>query len=238
MRKTVSLLLFILLVAACSDSAKDIPNEDNSWTGANLRGKVKTLTEVGFQASKQGEKWVKGVRNQTYTVKYYNTEGFLTQERTRYSDTNELVSGFNYVYDDEGNLTRINVIDPTGAIAGYSDIEERDGKVGIRRYTDFYGEGVSAMPTGKTLLTWENYKLKESKTYDLLDELKSTASYVYDENGDLSVFSIKNYGGQRDVVIRTSYLSFDEQQNWLSQLKEYEGYPITEIVERRYEYYE
>ena len=33
-------------------------------------------------------------------------------------------------------------------------------------------------------------------------------------------------------------MTFDEKGNWLSQIKEYEGYPVTEILERRYEYYE
>lgn len=239
MRKMLTFGLLSLLVLAMSCEADSPPNEDNSWTGANLRGRVKSVTEVGFQASNQSGEWVKNIRNQIYNVKNYTASGFLSRERSYYSDTNELTTGFDYVYDAQGNVTRINMIDPAGNVAGYSDIQEREGKVGIKSYTDFFGIGSDAINTGKTELTWENYKLKSSSTYSATGELMSGTTYEYDKDGNVSVFSVKNFGnGQRDVTIKSTYLTFDEKNNWLSQLKEYEGYPVTEILERRYEYYE
>lgn len=239
MRKLLNFGYLSMLVLAVSCGSDNILNKDNSWTRDNLRSKVKSITEVGFQAINQNGQWVKNTRNQTYSVKSYSAEGFIISERRYYSDTNELTGGFNYVYDDDGNIIRINSIDPEGNVSGFSDVQERDGKTGILRYNDFFGDATSSMATGNTEMIWKDYKLQSSIAYSITGDLMSGTTYAYDANGNVSSFSIKNYGeGQRDVVIKSTYLSFDEQNNWLSQLKEYEGYPVTEIVERRYEYYE
>lgn len=238
MRRILSLGCFLILALAVSCGSNDLPNEDNSWTGANLRGQVKSVTEVGFKAIKQNGEWVKGLRNQTYNVKNYTTDGFITSERSYYSDTNEPNSGFDYVYDDDGNVIRVNAIDPEGNISGFSDVQERDGKVGIRYYSDFFGNESNSMATGSTEMTWKNHRLIESKAYQITGELTSHVKYEYDSHGDMSKTIIDNYAqGQRDVTINSTYLEFDEQGNWLRQLKEYEGFPVTEILERRYEYY-
>lgn len=239
MRKLLSFGCLLVLVLVVSCGSDNLLNEDNSWTSDNLRAKVKSVTEVGFQAINQNGQWVKNTRNQTYSIKSYSAEGFIISERRYYSDTNELTAGFNYVYDDDGNIVKINAIDPEGNVSGFSDIQERDGKVGILKYSDFFGNSANSMATGNTEMTWKDHKLQSSVAYSIVGDLISGTTYAYDANGNISSFSIKNYTeGQRDVVIKSTYLTFDEKNNWLSQLKEYEGYPVTEIVERRYEYYE
>ncbi len=230
---------FSVMVLLFSCGSGDMPNEDNSWTGANLRGQVKSVTEVGFQATKQNGEWVKGTRNQIYNIKQYTATGFIISERRYYSDTNVLSAGFDYVYDDEGNITRINAIDPQGNITGFSDVQEREGKVGIRKYADFFGNDANSMATGHTEMTWKNHRLMETKAYQITGELINHVTYAYNSHGDISSFSIDNNApNQNDVVIKSTYLEYDDQGNWLRQLKEYEGYPVTEILERRYEYYE
>lgn len=239
MRRVLSFGCLSILVLVMSCGSGDMPNEDNSWTGANLRGKVKSVTEVGFQATNQNGEWVKGVRNQTYSVKTYSPTGFIISERRYYSDSNEFSAGFEYVYDEDGNVTRINAIDPEGNISGFSDVQERDGKVGIRAYADFFGNDANSMATGNTEMTWKNHRLIESKAYQITGDLISHVKYEYNSHGDISKFIIDNNGpDQQDVTINSTYLEFDEQGNWLRQLKEYESYPVTEILERRYEYYE
>ncbi|GAB5527855.1 MAG: hypothetical protein Roseis2KO_57270 [Roseivirga sp.] len=239
MRRVLSFSCLAILVMAMACGSGDMPNEDNSWTGANLRGQVKSVTEVGFQATRQNGEWIKGARNQTYSIKTYSPTGFIISERRYYSDTNEFNSGFEYVYDEDGNVTRINALDPEGNVSGFSDVQKRDGKVGIRQYTDFFGNGINSMATGSTEMKWENHRLLESKAYQITGDIISHVKYEYNSHGDVSKFIIDNFGqGQKDVTINSTYLEFDEQDNWLRQLKEYEGYPVTEIVERRYEYYE
>lgn len=240
MRKLLSLGLLSLLMLTVSCSSGDTPNEDNSWTGDNLRGKVKSVTEASFQASQQNGEWVKGSLNQTFSVKKYTPEGFITSERRYYTDTNELNAGFDYLYDDEGNAIRINALDPVGNVSGYSNIDERNGKMGILKYTDHFGaKEPNSMATGFTEMDWKDYRLVESRAFHLTGEMITRVIYEYNDRGDISTFTVENKGPeQRDVIIQSTYPSLDEQGNWLQQVKEYKGYPLNEIIERRYEYYE
>lgn len=228
----------LLLVIAMACQKSEQPKADNSWTNDNLNDKVSRLMEVAYRANNQNGNWIKGQINPTYTVKTYNSSGFLTSERTFYSDSNQPTGGRDYLYDADNNLLRINSVDADGNTVSYSEINERTGKVGILKYTEYYMQGDSATVTGKTTMQWNGHQVISAINFDPNDRQLSTNTYQYDQKGNLTTFTIDNPGDQQDIAVYTQPTEFDDKGNWTKVLREYRGYPVKEVVERKYEYYE
>ena len=233
----VTVILLALLFTACGTGQPKL--EDNHWTANGLRGKVKQVTEVTYRAQVDNGQWVKTTPNQTYKRRTYSAEGFLLTETNFYVDTNEFASGFKYVYDDQNQVIRVENLDPVGMVVSYSDIEKREGKIGIQAYTDHYVLGDSTQVIGRTELTWKDYKIQATSTFDPDKDLISATSYEYNDEGDIVIFRVKNFhSDQPDVTMQATYQSFDTQGNWTLQYKEYPSYRIMEISERTYQYFE
>lgn len=233
----LAMLLLTVILVACGP-AKPKP-QDNHWTANGLRGQVKVVKEITYRAQANNGQWMKTAQNQTYNQKVYSAEGFLLTETNFYTDTNEFASGFKYVYDDQNQVTRVDVLDPAGTVVSYSDIEKREGKIGLLAYTDYYVLGDSTQNIGRTELKWQDYKIIGTSAFDEHNDLLSTTSYEYNDAGDIVIFRIKNFHtGQPDMTMQATYEAYDPQGNWTRQHKEYPGYNIFEIAERTYEYWE
>lgn len=235
-----SLLLVLTafaVIASCQNSSKS--TSDNSLTQDNLSGKVKRVLEVTYNGVNDRGTWRKDKPTQTYLVKSYDENGFKLNERSYYTDSNQLSWGFDYIYDEDQNLLKVESIDVQGNITGYSEVVNREGKVRILEYREFFMNGDSAINTGKTEMTWEGFKLQNATNYESQGELVSTNAYTYNDKGDLASFDINTKKPQeRYVKMNAEYANFDEKGNWTVMFKQYESLPIKEFIERQIEYYE
>ena len=230
-------LLAFVLLAGC-DSGQSGVNQ-NHWNAFGLKGQVREIKELTWRAvADSSGRWVKSAQNQTYNLKIFDAEGLMLTESTFYTDSDEFQKGFKYVYSDQNEVIRVESLDPTGQLMSYSDIEKREGRVGIQAYTDYYKEGAQDKVISRTELVWQNNQILNTSTYDPENHLISATAYGYTTDGDVATFTIKNFNGQADVTMQATYQTYDSQGNWTQQTKEYPGFNIVEISERIYEYWE
>lgn len=230
------LLLVVFFILGCE---AELPKEDNSWNTDNLKGKVKRLMEITYAANRTADGWGKGQQGPVFIIKSYTENGFLISERNYYSDSNQPAGGFNYIYDQNYNLLRVETVDQEEGIVGYSNVEERQGKVSILRYNEYFGTGEGAMLTNNTDMTWDGNLLMQAATFEPNGEKITSNDYTYDEKGNLTSFSVNTIKPEeRYIKMLLSYQAFDDQGNWTRMLREFQGLPQKEVVEREYEYYD
>jgi len=230
-------LATLFIVAGCAQ--QESAPQDTSWANDNLKGKVKRVLEVTYEAQPQGDTYRKGPQTQVYILKSYTETGYLISERRYYSDSDQAIGGFNYIYDPDYNLLRIDSVDPDGGIISQSKVIERAGKVSIKLYEEYYGTGENAMLTSKTEMTWEGNLLMKAVSYNPEGEAVSTNAYTYDKKGNLTSFDVNMTKPQeRYMKMISKYEEFDDKGNWTVMFKEFQNLPMKELIERQIEYYD
>lgn len=233
MKALILSLSLCVVLASCSSGGAKV---DNSLTAANLKGSVKKVIETSYRARKRDGEFTRGRANPTYTIREYNDRGFLIKESKLYSDDNSLSSTYEYLYDYDDNLQRINIYDQEGGLISYTEVTELQGKQAIIKAKEYYGEGDDKILTGYTEMDWENYRVMAVRAFDENNNLKTTQTYYYGLQNDLGRLDIDNVEG-RDYITTYTYPEYDRNKNWTRQIREYQDYPINEWTERVIEYY-
>ncbi len=239
MRKSIvwtTLLALAIIVMAC-DSGSSTQVADNDWSTEGLRGKVKSVTQRNYQAQNQLGGWVKGPSGQTYFIKRFTPEGFNETETTYYVTDNSIYGGTLYEYDGQGNLLKINRVGPDGGITSYTEITERQGKIRPLKFENYFVAPEENTLTGSSTMTWENGRVKESQFFNPNGIEVSKSGSTYDDNGHIAEFTRVSYEQNNSMTMKYTYLSYDEQGNWTSAVKEIVGMNYREYIERAYVYY-
>ena len=88
-------------------------------------------------------------------------------------------------------------------------------------------------------MTWDGNLLMQAATFEPNGEKITSNDYTYDEKGNLTSFSVNTIKPEeRYIKMLLSYQAFDDQGNWTRMLREFQGLPQKEVVEREYEYYD
>ena len=102
-----SAIIFVALIAFNCSTEKF----ENDWTKDNLRGKVKSFTEVSYKVVSRFGNIEKGERERQFFYfdiqKIYNENGNVIEEN-KYKSDGRLAFKYTYHYDEKGNRVEKN----------------------------------------------------------------------------------------------------------------------------------
>ena len=208
MKKLLSLLLCILLLAGCAPAAYDGPTE-STW--------VLTELTITFYNTVTGE-----TQSQVRTISY---DGMGNEVRSSYYSDGKLTSERESTYDDRGNLTRDTSWDHSGFIAhpiSRTDYtyDDRD-----RLLTVTYRTGLG-FKTSSDSYTYDD----EQNTVTWVGTYGTQTKYL-NENGDpIRVVTISTPAG---LEIETHYEYDDQGRN--IKITEYQNGVHTSTVQKSYD---
>jgi len=230
----LSALILIGLLSSCGGETELV---DNDLTISGLNSQVETITRRTYQARKTNDGWGKGPVSQTYSIIKFDNGGFKINENTYFVNNNQLYSGIKYDYDSENNLVRINRLGGDGSQVGYTEIVKRIGKVRPSKFNNYFVSPDETTKTGSSIMTWEDYLVKESTFFDKDGAQISSSSTSYNKDRHITEFSTFKTGDKTTMILKYTYLDYDKNGNWTLALKEFIGFNFQEMVERIIEYY-
>lgn len=259
--KKLVLTLAITFIGFISCSSGE-PKE-NDLQKENLKGKVKSITEIEYYPIEQGEKIIKGnTTSSGKIITFYNLKGNRI-EKKQYNLGNDVILKFSYHYDNKELLTKWEVYDV--------DEELNKNKL-IHQYTykydnDFLVETIWYNTNEDKSQKWVYKNNKkgqqiEEKICDIQGECSWTSTFEYDNKGNfiqkdsykeevLYERKIIKYDDNNNILEKKQYYivdenlntkysykytKYDSNSNWIQQI-EYENDKPQKIVEREIEYY-
>lgn len=254
-----SILFAALVVAGCSKAPAKTDLE-----AMNLKGHVKQLSEFVFNAENTETEPDDSLEQKERTdydlvrVIDFDTHGRATNIRSTSKDGS---FSQRYVYDKDsilqgiecfknGNLEMVKKYDYNikGQVKSISNIDVKTNKeMFIRNFSydknGFIEKEEDVNEKGKVVGTIKNkYNsqglLEESFAYGEKMEKKSGRKLTYNDKGFIvSVESLDDFFGNRNIKQDYKYKSYDEKGNWEGRIGICMGL-IVENLERSYEYYD
>lgn len=223
----------------------------------NLKGQVKSIKEIPYEAEKQDGKIIKTNYYNEYNVFKYDNNGNLI-EKILHRDSITLSDKYIHQYDSKNNLTETIIIDNDGEkskiIYKYNDknylIEEKlyslDDDFSAYDYYKYDENGnkieeisyINNKLSSKLVYSYNKENLIESIChYSRNGEKDMKTSYKYNDRNNLIkeytyIFSIND-----DLEHTYHYKNYDEKGNWIERYKHF-GNNSYSITERIIEYYE
>ncbi len=262
--KTIAKLVWILPLFLMLSSCTKQNNKKNGWDELNLKRKVKSVTEVPYEAKEKNGKIIKGKRTGGFwdNCKYlFDSKGNKIEEYS-YNLNGSLYDKTTFQYNTNGNIIKANIYNSDTILYRKT----------IYKY-DANGKLIEEL-CGTSFGTLEgkvNYKydyrgsMIEFNFKSLDGRLKSKATYKYNANGDVIKFCIFNSDGSNS---KTSYkydangnkieenctsdgrkkidkykyreiykYEYDKKGNWIRKIT-YRNNVLEKITERTIEYFE
>ena len=171
----VMCILYFSCLCRCSS-----PNIDTDRAESNLNGKVKSLTEVSYEAIERFGKIEKGKILHEDLQKVFNENGNEI-ESTQYSSTGDYYLKWNYSYDDFGKKVDGSrfISDDSSTIKFSFVYDNRGNQIEMATYNS---DG--SIEEKRTRVYDEFDNEIELSIYDSDGSLKDKITYKYDENGN------------------------------------------------------
>lgn len=177
------LMLFILLglffMTSCNSQKRETDLEKN-----NLKGNVRSLKEVSYEAITTFGKIHKGSKKREFFIDHdryitFNEIGNKTEEKN-YSSEGNFLSNWEYKYNDKGLIRKISRFEPVGTLS-INEVYEYDDNLIVE-----YRLLVDTGKIDKTI-----YKLNENgnvveETHHNFDSSVFKKIYEYDNKGNLT----------------------------------------------------
>ena len=258
MKTTFNYLIIFLILFSCSAN-----NKKNDLQRENLKGNVKSVKEVSYEAVDKFGKITKGKKDWAWYDSKSNSnikfdkKGNLI-EYSDFSSEGELYSKHISTYDDNGKFIEEIKYDKDGKKVFITKIKEVENG-NAREYKRYDLEGNLIL---KGISKYDdNHNLIESSRYKADGSLDSKIIYKYDENDNKIEYSMyksdgtliyqdkskfdKNgnevevnyYGSEGELMAKANYqYTFDDKNNWITRTLIEDDIPKY-IVEREIEYY-
>ncbi len=264
-KKNVKLLVGLLLsllvgFASCEkNSCKN--NKKTDWEKDNLKGKVKSYTNIAYEAIEKNGKVQKGKRREdeldNFLVKYGNKGNIV--ERNYYYYDGSLSWKYTYKYDSKVNRIEENWCNFAGKLyykytfkydSRGNEIEKNeydsDGSLSSKFTYKYDSKGneieKNTYNSDGKLIRKYTYKYGskgnkiECNIYTSDGSLIGEETYKYDSKGN--EIECKGYDLYQKYTYKNKYeYEYDKHGNWTKQIFYADDKPA-EIVERKYEYYE
>lgn len=170
--KTLAALLILFILTSCS-------NPENDLKKANLKGKVKKITEVRYSAKEKFGEVIKDTVEETTTL-VYNDKGFL-DEKIAYHTDGSIDRTEKFDYNSKGNLIKKIALNSKGELL-QTWLYEYDSKNSLLKMQNISAE--------QEILQYETYKydekgfLIESISYNGDGTVSTKCTYKNDKNGN------------------------------------------------------
>ena len=184
MKKIILAILSVLRLVSCKQSEKK-----NDLTEENLKGKVKSIKEITYEAVEKFGQIEKG--NVLYCLSYftiYNEKGNKI-EKNHYEFDGRLDYKVTYKYDENGNKIEKNDYDSDGSL---------DSKT--------------------TYKYDEKGNIIEINNYNSDGSLYSKHTYKYDEKGNIIEINNYNSDGRLKNTYTYKY-EYDKNNNWTQRIE-------------------
>lgn len=169
---TLTALLTLFILTGCS-------NKKNDLKKANLKGRVKKITEVRYSAKEKFGEVIKDTVEETTTFAF-NDKGFLS-EKVNFHIDGSINRTEKFEYDSKGSLLKKVAYDPHGKPI-QSWLYEYESQNNLVKMQNIFGE--------KEILQHETYKydengfLIESTSYKEDGTVSTKCTYKNDKNGN------------------------------------------------------
>jgi hypothetical protein len=237
---TLFILALFLFAAGSPVEAEKIKSSETRQD-YNLKGKVKRMVEIAYDAKEVDGKWVKAEKEGFKKEFQFDQKGRLRKIIHHFSNDNiEEI----YNYDDSGNYVGYVYYASPGEIMykTTADVFDKDGRVVKEKCYDDKGK-----KAGELFHLYVNgvmvEKIRYAEPYICVE--RTSYNYVYYEKElvrDFYTLAYGNFGGIIDVY--TEDFSFDREKNWIRGFRESSSRHGQResvsryIVERNIEYYQ
>jgi hypothetical protein len=211
MRKLIALAVIILSFCSCKGQDKTT----NSWTAANLKGRVKSVTTlIYYEYQKINNKYVKaGIPVRTEIS--FSEKGFETAFKTYVPPNGSLA-----------NVTRIYFEnDKVKSVINYNNKEEVIEKWDpVKLFKNYFIEEANGYNAENKLIKKllnkfnEDGDLLSQKTYDARGYLLSEVKSEYNNDGTLKK-AIMIKPKQKPEHFRYEYTKLDDKLNWIEMIE-------------------
>lgn len=252
---------FLSIILFCNTSyAQELHDRNTYWKKENLKGVVKSFTEVSKSLKKIADE-VSGSGKEKFV---FNREGNLTERSFYHYSANDLYRQWTYKYDKQGNQIEFrecnfNDLLPKKCILSKYTYESTSNKLKVIR---LYESREFLQETGKyvnkkwiynynencNLIKAESYRGEDDRNqvntytynekgnitenYDVYNEKEhSKISYKYNENGN--ILEWKYWAGYDEDLNKIITYSYDEKENIIE--KNFLSY-IDNTILKKYNY--
>lgn len=258
--KKVITVLCIILATSCLSK-----NTENDWQKDNLYGRVKSFTEISYEATvrfgnieKDGPKKIRMVGGGDFK-KIYDEKGFV-KEVQRYNTSGKMTSESLNTYNEKGILVETNHYNIFKELVA-KDIYEYDSKdnliekkhfdkqnsdenrTWVYKYNEkgYQEEVINYNDNGKfNLKTTMQYDKKgrrvEESVYFTSNSLDIKRFFLYNEKGNV-IEIITDIQRNNDISKQINLYEYDAQGNWIKKIEFFYDMPRY-IIERQYQYFE
>lgn len=202
--KSLVVLLVLLAIPSCNSDKKE-----NDWDKNNLKGKVKSITEISYEAKDRFGKIEKVSRKRKYDIydyqKKFNNEGYLIEKKEfnsddrlkfiiKYDDIGNPIEGNEHISDGSFLKRYINIYNDKGVVIEHNNYNSV-GKI-ESKFTFKYDKRGNKIETNEynsdgNIETKYIYKYDdkgnkvEKKKYNLDGILEKKYIFKYDDKGNL-----------------------------------------------------
>ena len=258
MKKVLTIILAMFCLASCEKST-----QKNDLTEEKLKGKVKSIREIPYEAVEKFGEVVKGdalgfgknlqitfnEKGNKLEENWFNPDGRLDFKWTyKYDDKGNKIelnsfnhdgsldSKFTFKYDDKGNQIELNWFNPDGRL-DFKWTYKYDDKGNQIEENGFNSDGRLSF---KSTYKYDDKGNKiEQNSFNPDGSLGSKYTYKYDDKGNKIEENSFNPDGSLYYKATYKY-TYDQQGNWTQQItyKVKNGVEKpSQIVERTIEYY-
>jgi antitoxin component YwqK of YwqJK toxin-antitoxin module len=193
--KKIILLTLLAAVMTTGSSAQTAPAKKTDWEKDGLKGKVKSIREITYEAVEKFGKLTKGeiFCDESGCFVYqrkYDTKGNKIEEN-RYYSNGSLDDKYTYKYDDKGNLTEENRYKSNGSL-DWKKTYKYDGK-GNRTELNIY-DSDGSLDREYTYKYDDKGNLIEENYYNSNGSLSWKYTYKYDGKGNNIEYNVYEDG--------------------------------------------
>ncbi|WP_143569722.1 hypothetical protein [Tenacibaculum agarivorans] len=231
--------------------------EKNDWDLENLKGQVKSFTELSYEIieeKKQENHYQKIIKNydrkgkiiNEFLYKFdgagnkfipeYNEEGQKTQMYCYVNNSDRLLYKWIYFYDEKGNKTKDEIYNSSDKLTleRFFKYDEKGNKI---ERTEKYAYNPKEAVSKRTFEYDASGKNIRINTYDPFGKnLTSYYEFVYDTKGNKIEENIHEPNGKLSSKWVYTY-KFDDKGNWIKKTEFDQGIFPKTIIERKYVYY-
>jgi hypothetical protein len=248
MKLTAILLSGALFVAAASGTKK------NSLEKANLKGKVRLVTDITYSTAKADSgrmlsKTVLGYSTdgQLVTDEYYEGSNMLYNREYRYNSNGNIIEAKRHNGKQTIHYTRKYKYDGAGNMTEEKDYREDSLQTRYTYKYDSKGMQIESeeFKGNNRISEWWEYKydansnMTERSKHEHTGKVSQTDTFVYDANGCLTETSSQGFNEEAQLKTKYtySYDNLDKMGNWQKMVTNKDDAPQI-VTMRTIEYYQ
>lgn len=220
--------MVLLAIPSCNSSKKE-----NDWDKNDIKGKVKSITEISYEAKDRFGKIEKISRKRKYDFIYdyqkkYDIEGYMIENKEFNSD-GSLKSKIIYKYDDMGKLIEGNENNSDGSfLKCYINIYNDKGVIIETNYYNTIGN----IETKYTYKYDKRGNKIETNEYNSDGNIETKYIYKYDDKGN----KVEENKYNSDGILKTKYIFKYDNKGYLLEKNTFYSEGLETITKYDYQF--